>query len=579
MERIWLKNYPLNVPSDLPLLDKNLIQRFEETCREFNSKPAFISFNKSLSYQELYQQSMFLAGFLQAQGFKKGDVIVIQLPNLLQYPVSLWASVIAGLTVVNMNPLYTVREMLKPIQETKAKGIILLSNKLADVQQILDQTNLQTVLVTEPADLLDSPKKQIINMVFKYKTKTFKQNILYWFGLIFEIFSGDSCFRGNDKLNHNSNQKSIKEKISFLQALEEGSKVTAQAIHRDLNDTCFIQYTGGTTGTSKGVCLTQRNILSNLKQCEIWMLSHLKRGEEKALSALPLYHIFAFLVNGLVFFFNGYSNVLIANPKQIGSLVKVIKKQKITVGTGVNTLFKALLNNKYFRQLDFSNMKLFIAGGMALKAVVLKDWQSVTQSSLVEGYGLTEASPVVCVGRLDQPVAGVVGCPLPSTEIRIVDSAGRELGINQEGELELRGPQVMTQYYNNEEETKLVLSKEGWLKTGDIAKVNKNGWVQIIDRKKDMINVSGFKVYPNEVEELLSAFPKVQESAVVAGQRGYGSEFVRAFIVKKEETLTQDELLSYCKKNLAPYKIPKEFVFTQEIPKNIIGKALRRLLK
>ncbi|MDE0091846.1 MAG: AMP-binding protein [Oligoflexia bacterium] len=548
MEKIWLKNYPPHVPQDLPVLEKDLIQRFEETCKEFNSKPAFISFDKSLSYQELYQQSIHLAGFLQAQGFKKGDIIIIQLPNLLQYPVSLWASLIAGLTVVNMNPLYTAREMLKPIQETRAKGIILLSDKLSSLRQIFNQTALQSVIVTEPADLLDFPKKQMINFMFKYKTKTFKQTIL-------------------------------KGKTSFLQALAEGKRTKTHVINRDLNDIFFIQYTGGTTGISKGACLTQKNILSNLKQCEIWMLSHLKKGEEKALTALPLYHIFSFLVNGLVFFCSGYSSVLIANPRQISSLIKTIKKQRITVGTGVNTLFKVLLESEHFRKLDFSRMKLFIAGGMSLEPSVQKAWQSVTCSSLVEGYGLTEASPVVCVGRLDQPVAGFAGYPLPSTEIRIVNEEGRELGVNQEGELEVKGPQVMKEYYKQNEETQFVFSEEGWLKTGDIAKVSVEGLIQIIDRKKDMINISGLKVYPNEVEEVLSAFHKVKESAVVAGRNEKGIEFVRAFIVKRDKTLHQEELISYCKKNLASYKIPKEFVFTQEIPKNLIGKALRRFLK
>ena len=571
MEKIWLTNYPSDVPHDLPLLDQDLIQRFETACKEFNSKPAFISFNQSLSYQELYHQSMRLAGFFQSQGFKKGDVVVIQLPNLLQYPISLWASVIAGLTVVNMNPLYTAREMLQPIQETKAKGIVLLSNKLADIQQILDQTDLQTVLVTEPADLLGFPKKQIINFGFKYKTKALKPS--------FKAFKNLALHGKIKSRSEVSSRLCSTEKISFEQALAEGSKTKTQMIHRELSDTYFIQYTGGVTGESKGACLTQKNILSNLKQCEIWMLSHLKKGEERALSALPLYHIFAFLVNGLVFFCSGYSNALIANPKQIDSLVNVIKKQKITVGTGVNTLFKALLNNKYFQRLDFSNMKLFISGGMSLESSVKEDWQFVTRSFLVEGYGLTEASPVVCVDRLDQPSVGFAGYPLPSTEIRIVDEGGEELGVDQEGELEVRGPQVMRQYYCQKEETRLVLSQEGWLKTGDIAKVNSKGLVQIIDRKKDMINISGLKVYPNEVEEVLSAFPKVKESAVVVGQQEQGGEFVRAFIVKNEESLTTNELVSYCGQNLAPYKIPKEFVFTHEIPKSIIGKALRRLLR
>ena len=404
MEKIWLKNYPSQVPHHLPPLEKNLIQRFEEACKEFHSQPAFISFGKKLSYTELYQQSIYLAGFLQSRGFKKGDVIVIQLPNLLQYPVSFWASAMAGLTVVNMNPLYTAKEMLKPIQETKAKGIILLSSCLPALDKIFSQTDLQTVIVSEPADLLDFPKKQTINFLFRYKTKSFRQKLL-------------------------------KGGISFLQALLEGKKTKTQIVNRELNEVFLIQYTGGTTGISKGACLSQENILSNLTQCEIWMLSYLKRGGERALSALPFYHIFAFLVNGLVFFFSGYSNTLVVNPRKISSVVHAIRKQKITVGTGVNTLFKALLGNKKFRKLDFSNMRLFIAGGMALDATVQKGWQSVTQSFVVEGYGLTEASPVVCVGPLDQPVSGFVGYPLPSTEIRIMNEEGQALGFNQVGSL------------------------------------------------------------------------------------------------------------------------------------------------
>ena len=547
MEKLWLKNYPPNVLPELPALDQNLIQRFEATCKEFKDQTAFISFGKSLSYQELKKQSLHFASYLQSQGLKKGDVIVLQLPNLLQQPISLWGAILSGLTVVNMNPLYTVREMLGPLQETKAKAIVLLSNNLIPFKSIISKTQVQTVIVADPGDLLDFPKKQIVNLVFKYKTKILKQK-------------KTNC-------------------TPFPEALQIGSKTKARIQNRELEDTLFIQYTGGTTGVSKGACLSQKNILSNVKQCESWMLSHLERGKEQALAALPLYHIFAFVINGLLFFLNGWSNLLIANPRQIPSLIKTIKKHPVTVGTGINTLFKALLKHPKFKNLDFSQWKVFVMGGMALESDVQKLWQSVTKNRLVEGYGLTEASPVVCCNRLDNPREGFVGLPFPSTEIRIVNEKGQKLGINEEGELEVRGPQIMKGYYRQEKETRQVISKEGWLKTGDIAKVNEEGFIQIVDRKKDMINISGFKVYPNEVEEVILSLKKVKETAVVAGQSETGSETIKAFIVKNTEDLNEEELKSHCKKYLAAYKIPKQIVFTREIPKSPLGKPLRRMLK
>lgn len=548
MERLWLKHYPKNVPADLPPLDQSIYQLFESACEEFKDKPAFISFGKSLSYRELKTQAFHFASYLQSQGFQKGDVIVIQLPNLLQYPISLWGAMIAGLTVVNMNPLYTAREMLTPIQETKAKGIILLSSNLKALKSILSETKLQSIIVTDPGDFLNFPKKQIINFVFKYKTKTL-------------------------------NQKNPVNSVSFLASLQKGSKTKAQIQKRELKDTLFIQYTGGTTGISKGACLSQKNILANLKQCDFWMLSYLKKGEERALAALPLYHIFSFVVNGLVFFLNGFTNVLIANPKQTSSLIKTMKKQNITVGTGVNTLFKVLLAQAQFKKIDFSKWKVFIAGGMALDTSVQKLWRSVTKSDLVEGYGLTEASPVVCCNRLDKIYEGFAGFPLPSTQVRITDEQGQELPIDSEGELEVQGPQIMEKYYQQEEETKATISSDGWLKTGDIAKINKEGLIQIMDRKKDMINVSGLKVYPNEVESVLVSYSPVKEAAVVPAKNKSGAEVVKAFIVCNGKTINEEQLKQHCKKYLAPYKIPKQIVFTKNIPKSIIGKPLRRHLK
>ncbi len=548
MEKIWLKNYPPNIPTEIPPLDKSLIQLFESACGEFKSQPAFISFNRTLSYKGLQEKSLHLAGYLQSRGFKKGDSIIIQLPNILQYPIVLWASILSGLTVVNLNPLSAPSEMLQPLQETRAKGIALLSSSLPALKNIISQTEIQLALVTDPGDLLGFPKKQIVNFAFKYKNK----------------LAGRA---GPDSA------------IPFLKALREGSKTKAKIQERDFKDTLSIQYTGGTTGGLKGARLSQKNILSNLKQCEVWMLSQLEKGEERALAALPLYHIFAFLVNGLVFFLNGFANALIADPRNMPSLIQTMKKQRLTLGTGVNTLFKALLAQPQFKKLDFSQWKFFISGGMPLEPAVQKMWQSRTSSYLVEGYGLTEASPVVCCNRLDKPSEGFAGFPLPSTQIRIMDEAGREMGIGQEGELEARGPQVMDGYYKRKEESQTALGPGGWLKTGDIAKISPEGLVQIIDRKKDMINISGLKVYPIEVEEALLALKEVKDAAVVMAKDKNNEEAVKAFVVKNAEELTEEDLKSHCKKHLSPYKIPKRFVFTQQIPKNIIGKPLRRLLK
>ena len=447
-----------------------------------------------------------------------------------------------------MNPLYTAKEMQGPIQESEAKGIVLLPSGFAHLKTFLNKTDLKSVIVTGPGDLLNFPKKPIINFVFKYKTKTLSQ------------------YRA-------------KGYTSFLQALQTGSKTKAQVLERDFEETLFIQYTGGTTGVSKGACLSQKNILSNLKQCECWMLDNLEKGKEKALAPLPFYHIFAFVINGLVFFLNGFSNLLIANPRQVNPLIKTLKKYPISVGTGVNTLFKALINHPRFKNLNFSSWKLFVAGGMALDNSIKELWESTTKSLLVEGYGLTEASPVVCCNRLDKAASGYVGFPCPSTEIRITDEEGRELGIEEEGELEVRGPQVMKGYYKQEEETKNVITEDGWLKTGDVAKVNKEGLVKIIDRKKDMINISGLKVYPNEVEEVLLSLKKIKEAAVVPGKDKAGAEIVKAFIVKGAEALNEDEIKSHCKKYLTSYKIPKRIIFTKEIPKSTIGKPLRRFLR
>ena len=566
MEKIWLKNYPPGIPHEISPHSESLAELFFKACKEFAGQKAFTSFGKSLSYRELERLSLCLSAGLKSRGLQKGDVIVIQLPNILQYPVSLWASLIAGLKTVNMNPLYTEREMLYQIKDSGAKAIILFSPCAKKLESIVSQTRIKTIISTEPGDLLGLPKKQIINFVFRQTQK----NNLRKPALTAPRPSG------------------FPESLTFSEALraappeirqEEIKQPKAAAIKN--SDTLFIQYTGGTTGISKGACLTQGNILSNLKQCELWMSGSLERGRERALAPLPLYHIFAFLINGLLLFLYGAENILIADPRNLRSLIKEWKKRPVSLGTGVNTLFKALAKSSKFKNLDFSPCKFFVAGGMPLEASVQKQWREITGSPLIEGYGLTEASPVVCCNPLQNPEdgGGFIGYPLPSTEIRVVDGEGRELSQSEEGELEVRGPQVMKEYHQKEEETRAAFSPGGWLKTGDIAAVNSQGMVKIKDRKKDIINVSGFNVYPNEVEEALCLHERVREAAVVGIRDESSLESVKAFVARTDSSLAEEEIKSHCRTLLAPYKVPKTIEFVEEIPKTNIGKPLRRLFR
>ena len=549
MDKIWLKNYPKDVPSEIPSQEKTLNELFFETCREFAEQTAFVSFNTSLSFKELFKRSQELAAFLQNHSsLKEGDRIVIQLPNLLQFPISLWGSLHSGLVPVTMNPLYTPREMLHQIKDCGAKAIITLSNQGKTLENLVSQTDIKTVIVTEPGDSLSFLEKTLVNFVFRYiqkKRPPFK------------------------KLKP----------ISFLKALALGQQSTPQTKERGLKDPLLYQYTSGTEGQPKAAVLTQENILSNIKQCELWMKPSLKRGKEQALNALPLFHIFSFMLNGLVLFLYGARSILAANPRDVKGLVKLLKKHPPTVTTGVNTLFKAMMENPKFKTLDFSPLKFSIGGGMALEKTIQEKWRRLTNSPLVEGYGLTEASPVVCCNDLKNPREGFAGLPFPSTEVRIVNEEGEELPVGKKGELEIRGPQIMQAYYRQPEETKKTLSPEGWLKTGDMAVINSEGLIKIVDRKKDMINVSGFSVSPNEVEEVIKSLPEVGDAAVIAIPHEKSGEIPKAFVMKKEETLTKEKILSHCKTNLSSYKVPKVIEFIDTIPKNLLGKPLRKRLR
>lgn len=549
MKKIWLDNYPKNIPHEIPKLDKTLLDLFEETCERHKNKPAFVSLDTQLTYKDLHQKVLDLASFLQNDlGLKKGDVIIIQSPNLFAYPISLWAALYSGLIVVNMNPLYSSREMKEQINDSNAKAIIILSNCITRLENIIQETNLKNVIISQPGDLIKSPKNYVINFVFKYIQKKAPRSHSLKF-------------------------------TSFPEALKKGSKKSSEIRNRALDEIAFLQYTGGTTGMPRGVELTQKNILSNLKQCELWLVSNLKRGEGTALNALPLYHIFSLLINGMLLFLYGMTNVMQANPRDIPQLINVLKKYPMTLMIGVNTLFKVLMEHPKFEQIDFSLLKFSVSGGMSTESSTQERWLKITKTPIIEGYGLTEASPVVCCNDLTNPKNGFIGFPLPSTEIRIVDNDGNELEVNQEGELEVRGPQVMQGYFNHPEETKKVINQDGWLKTGDIACVTPEGLVKILDRKKDLVIVSGFNVYPNEVENVLSHHKKIKEVVIVGIPSKKSGEAIKAFVVKKDDDLTKEETKKYCKSRLAAYKVPYEVQFVEEIPKTTIGKPIRYKMK
>lgn len=546
MKKIWLSNYPSYVPEKLPPFDKKITTLFRETCKEFNTRPAFISFDKKMSFLELEEWAFYFAGYLQSQNLKRGDVIILQLPNIFQYPISFWGSVISGLIVVNMNPYYTPREMLHQIKETKAKAIILLSNCLKSLETIIKQTNLKTVIVTESSDLLNFPKVQLNKTKLK---NTKKQSV------------------------------SVPGYASFLSAISIGSKEKPKVYGRAFDETLLIQYTGGTTGVPKGACLSQRNILSGAKKLEIWCSHVLNKGKEKALAILPLFHVGGFVVNGIYLFLYGATNVLIMDPRKTSVVLNVMKKYPITTGLGINTLFKSFLKEPKFKLIDFSHLKFFFSGGMTLENFVHKKWRNVTKTPIIEIYGLTEACIVAC-NDPKNPREDFIGLPLPSTNIRIINKYGKERPLEQEGELEVKGPETMKAYWRQKKETRNVLSPEGWLKTGDIAKINKKGFLQLRGRIKDMINISGFKVYPTEVEEVLYLHKKIKEAVVIGVKRDSSSqEFVKAFIVKTEDSLSIEELKAHCRKYLTAYKIPKFIEFKENLPKSAVGKILRKKLK
>lgn len=551
MEKVWLKSYPQGVPAEInPDLYKSLVDVFEQTCKQYKDKPAFYNFGITLSFQDIYTLSEEFAAYLQSVlNLKKGDRLAIMLPNILQYPVVMFGALRAGLTIVNVNPLYTTPELIHQLRDSGAETIIVLRNFLSTVKAALADTQLKHVIVTDMGDLLPQPKAFFINFYLKYIKKKIP------------------------------NVK-IPEAISFKEALSKGKELTFKPVELSNQDLAFLQYTGGTTGVSKAAMLTHRNLVANVIQSEAWFNPILERGNEIIITALPLYHIFSLTANCLFIFKIGGLNILITNPRDLPQMISEMKKFKFTAITAVNTLFNGLLKNPKFAELDFSKLKLCLGGGMAVQHAVAEKWQALTGSPILEAYGLTETSPCVTVNPpTAKQYSGTVGLPVPSTDIMIFDDEGHETRFNQSGELAIKGPQVMYGYWHNPTETQKVFTKDGWLLTGDIASVDERGYVRILERKKDMILVSGFNVYPNEIEDVIARLQGIKEVAIIGVPDEGSGEVVKAYIVKDDPALTVSDVLRYCHKNLTGYKIPKFIEFTDDLPKSNVGKILRRALR
>lgn len=551
MEKIWLKNYPADVPAEVNVTEfASLKAILEWGCARYSELIAFSNQGTTLTYYELDEKTRALAAYIQnILGLEKGDRIAIMLPNLLQYPVVLFAALRAGCTVVNTNPLYTARELRHQLIDSGATCIIVLENFAHTLQEVLVDTSIKSVITTRVGDLLHFPKAQITNFVVEH-------------------------------VKHLVPEWRIDGAVALPDAIERGNELTLTDVKLCGDDIAFLQYTGGTTGVPKGAILTHRNMVANLQQTTAWIKIILKEREEIVVIPLPLYHVFA-LTAMLAFFKFGSKIVLITNPRDIHSFVKELKDTKFSAMIGVNTLFNALLNAPDIKEVDASKIKVVIGGGMAVQKSVAKRWHEVFGVPLIEGYGLTETSPIACANRLDiVEYTGTIGLPVPSTEAAILDEDGRELPTGELGEICIRGPQVMKGYWSMPEETAKVFTNDGWLRTGDMGFMDKEGYIKLVDRKKDVIVVSGFKVFPNEVEEVVAMHPDVLEVAAISAADERSDQAVKIVVIRKNPALTADDLIAHCRKNLTAYKIPKYVVFRdQPLPKSNIGKILRRVVK
>ena len=541
----WHQHYPENVPTEIdPDKYPSIVSLLEEIFEKYADLPAFKNMDKTLSYRQIDSMSTSFAAWLQNSGLEKGDRIAIQMPNLLQYPVVLFGALKAGLIVVNTNPLYTAREMEHQFKDSGAKAIVILANFAYNLEKVLPNTDIKTVIVTEIGDLLGGFKGMLVNFVVKNIKKMVPKYYL------------------NDA-------------YKLKDVLRKGGRLSYTKPEINSSDIAFLQYTGGTTGVSKGAALTHRNLCANIIQSKDWFGI---QSNEIVITALPMYHIFALTVNCFLMASLGAFNILITNPRDMKSFCKDLKRNPFSIISGVNTLFNGLLHQPGFKHLDFSKLKLAVAGGMALQKSVAQHWKEVTGVEIIEGYGLSETSPILTTNPRTKNRVGTIGVPIPITEIKIMNDDGEEVPNGEPGEICARGPQVFQGYWQRPEETAATFHGE-WFKTGDIGVMNEDGYIKIVDRKKDMILVSGFNVYPNEIEDVVAAHPKVLEVAVIGVPDEKSTEAVKLFVVKKDPNLTEHELSLFCSENMTNYKRPKYIEFKDELPKSNVGKILRRLLK
>ncbi|MCM2396807.1 long-chain fatty acid--CoA ligase [Rhizobium sp. S95] len=552
-EKIWLSSYPAMVPADIPPLEHaSLGALFESSCAKYADRLAFSSMGRGMTFRELEVQSRKIGAWLQAQGLQQGERVAVMTPNILQNPVTVYGILRAGFTVVNVNPLYTPRELEHQLKDSGAKVIFVLENFAHTVEQVVAHTAIKHVVVATMGDMLGI-KGHIVNFV----VRKVKKLVPAW---------------------------SIPGHKSFNRVLSEGARLQLKPANVKGSDVAFLQYTGGTTGVSKGATLTHANLLANKTQIALWLEAvYAAKGRPDVMTficALPLYHIFALTVNSLMGVATGSHNVLIANPRDIPAFVKELQQHKAHIFPGLNTLFNALMNNPDFKALDFSSLLLVLGGGMAVQRPVAERWFQMTGCPITEGYGLSETSPVATVNRLDSnEFSGMIGLPLPSTDIEIRDEDGNTLPIGDVGEICIRGPQVMAGYWQRPEETAKVMTSDGFFRSGDMGMMDERGYVKIVDRKKDMILVSGFNVYPNEIEEVAAMHPGVLECAAIGIPDEHSGEAVKLFVVKKDPALTEAELKAHCAANLTNYKRPRHIEFRQELPKSNVGKILRRELR
>ena len=550
MEKIWLKNYPAGVPSEIDTSAyRSIPQLFDESINKFRARPAYMCMGATMTFDELDKLSGSIGAWLQARGLAKGARVAVMMPNILQYPASIFGILRAGYTVVNINPLYTPRELEHQLKDSGAEAIIILENFATTLQQVADKTPLKHIIVASMGDLLGL-KGVLVNFV----VRSVKKMVPAW---------------------------SLPGAVKFSAMVDEGASLKLKPVNLGPEDIAFLQYTGGTTGVSKGAMLLQRNILANLQQVSAWFSpTHDDNAPHLMVTPLPLYHIYSLTCCCLFMLKDGGCNLLIPNPRDIPGFIKELQKYKFTAISGLNTLYNALLNHPEFGTIDFSHLRLSSAGGMAMQKAVAERWHKVTGMPILEGYGLTETSPVATTNPVNTlEFNGTIGLPVPSTIITIRDDDGKILPVGEVGEICIVGPQVMKGYWNRQEETDKAMASDGAFKTGDIGVMDERGFIRIVDRKKDMILVSGFNVYPNEIEEVVASHPGVLECAAIGVPDEKSGEVPKVFVVKKDPALTEEALMEHCRKNLTGYKLPKRIEFRAELPKTNVGKILRRALR